>query len=212
MSYPTGDLHPTVERKPLHAAETPCERRIAVLYDVAGSFGPQHACLTARSDARSVAELMTSESQFKGEWLMSAEEEVREASSKFYAALSSMLNGDAGPLAGIWSHSATVTTMHPIGGREVGWDQVRKSWQQVAQISSGGQGKLVDQVIRIVGDLAYELGVERGQVTLAGQQVTIDHRVTNIYRREGGAWKVVHHHTDVAPAMLDVVNRLKAKT
>jgi ketosteroid isomerase-like protein len=143
---------------------------------------------------------------------MSAEEEVREASKKFYAALSSMLNGDAGPLAGIWSHGATVTTMHPIGGREVGWDQVRKSWEQVAQISSGGQGKLVDQVIRIVGDVAYELGVERGQVTLAGQQVTIDHRVTNIYRREAGAWKVVHHHTDVSPAMLDVLKRLKAKT
>jgi ketosteroid isomerase-like protein len=141
---------------------------------------------------------------------MSAEDEVRDASSKFYAALNRMANGDAGPLAGIWSHSATVTTMHPIGGREVGWDQVRKSWEQVAQLSSGGQVELADQAIRVAGDLAYELGVERGRLTLAGQEVTIDHRVTNIYRREAGAWKIVHHHADVAPAMLDVLNRVKA--
>jgi len=143
---------------------------------------------------------------------MSAEDEVRDASNEFYAGLNRMANGDAGPLADIWSHSATVTTMHPIGGREVGWDQVRKSWEQVAQLSSGGQVKLDDQVIQIAGDAAYELGVERGRMTLAGQQVTIDHRVTNIYRREAGAWKIVHHHSDIAPAMVDVVNRLKAKT
>jgi len=142
---------------------------------------------------------------------MSAEVEVRDASSKFYAALNRMANGDAGPLAGIWSHSATVTTMHPIGDREVGWDQVRKSWEQVAQLSSGGQIELADQAIRVAGDLAYELGVERGRLTLAGQEVTIDHRVTNIYRREAGAWKIIHHHTDVAPAMLDVLKRLKAE-
>ena len=142
---------------------------------------------------------------------MSAEDEVREASKKFYTALSSMLNGDAGPLSEIWSHGAEVSTMHPIGGREVGWDQVRNSWEQVAKLASGGEGKLTDQVIQVVGDAAYELGIERGQVTLAGQPVTIEHRVTNIYRREAGAWKVVHHHTDVSPAMLEVVSRLKAK-
>ena len=143
---------------------------------------------------------------------MSTQGELREASNKFYAALNRMANGDAGLLAGIWSHSATVTTMHPIGGREVGWEQVRASWEQVAQLASGGQVKLDDQVIQVAGDAAYELGVERGQITLAGEQVTIDHRVTNIYRRESGAWKIVHHHTDIAPAMLDVLNRLKAKS
>ena len=141
---------------------------------------------------------------------MSAEAEVRDASSKFYAALNRMAGGDAAPLAGIWSHGPTVTTMHPIGGREVGWDQVRSSWEQVAQLTSAGQVRLDDQVIQVAGDTAYELGVERGKITLAGQQVPINHRVTNIYRREAGSWKIVHHHTDVAPEMLDVLNRLRA--
>jgi ketosteroid isomerase-like protein len=136
---------------------------------------------------------------------VSPEDEVRKASEQFYAALNRMLNGDAGPLGNIWSHSAAVTTMHPIGGREVGWDNVRQSWEQVARIASEGQVALRDPMIQVAGDLAYELGVERGQVKLAGQPVPIEHRVTNIYRRESGAWKIVHHHTDVSQAMLDVL-------
>lgn len=143
---------------------------------------------------------------------MATEDEVRKASDKFYAALNGMITGDAGPMGEIWSHGATVTTMHPIGGREVGWDNVRKSWEQVAQIAKGGKGgqvKLNDQFIQVTGDVAYELGVERGEAELAGQNVTFADRVTNIYRRETGAWKIVHHHTDISQAMMDVLARLK---
>jgi hypothetical protein len=57
---------------------------------------------------------------------MATENDVRAASEKFYSALNRMLNGDAGPLGDIWSHSGTVATMHPIGGREAGWDQAGK--------------------------------------------------------------------------------------
>jgi ketosteroid isomerase-like protein len=140
---------------------------------------------------------------------MQAEDEVRAASAQLYAALNRMLNGDPGLLTDIWSHSASVTTMHPIGGREVGWDQVRKSFEQVSQLTSAGQVRLSDQLIQVAGDLAYELGVERARFTLAGQPVAGDCRVTNIYRRESRSWKVVHHHTDATPAILDVVGRLK---
>ena len=141
---------------------------------------------------------------------MAIENDVRAASEEFYSALNRMLNGDAGPLAEIWSHSATVTTMHPIGGREVGWDQVRGSWEQVAQLTTQGQVTLSDQFIQVAGDVAYELGVEHGQFRLAGQPVTGDCRVTNIYRRESGAWKIVHHHADASPAMMDLVKSLQA--
>jgi hypothetical protein len=50
---------------------------------------------------------------------MSAEDEVRQASDQFYAALNRMLNGDAGPMMEVWSHSSDVTTMHPVVGRSV---------------------------------------------------------------------------------------------
>jgi ketosteroid isomerase-like protein len=141
---------------------------------------------------------------------MSAQDEVRRASKEFYAALNSMLNGNARPLADIWSHSAAVTTMHPIGGRQAGWKSVRQTWEQVSQAMSGGRVKLNDALVRVVGDLAYEVGTEQGHAILGGQKIAIGHRVTNVYRRGAGGWKIVHHHTDVSPAMLDAVSRLPA--
>lgn len=141
---------------------------------------------------------------------MTTEDEVRNASKQFYAGLNRMANGAGGAMADIWSRSATVTAMHPIGGRDVGWNAVRVSFDNVAQLASGGKVDLKDPLIRVAGDMAYEVGIEQGQVTLAGQPVAIEHRVTNIYQREAGAWKLVHHHTDTSAAMLDVVARLQA--
>lgn len=141
---------------------------------------------------------------------MSTEDEVRKASERFYAALNSMVTGDTTPMADVWSHAATVTAMHPIGGRQVGWDEVRASFEQVAGLSSEGKVELADQIVQVGGDLAYELGVERGQARLVGRQVTFDQRVTNVYRREPQGWKIVHHHTDLSPAMLDLLRELDA--
>jgi len=138
---------------------------------------------------------------------MSTKQEVLKAAEQFYAALNSMLNGDAGPLADIWSHESHVTTMHPIGGREVGWDSVWESWVNVAKIATDGQVALNDRIIEITGEVAYELGVEEGHFRLDGEPLQISSRVTNIYRREAGGWKIVHHHTDVAPAMLEALGR-----
>ena len=136
---------------------------------------------------------------------MSTEDEVRAASEQFYAALNSMLNGDTGPLAGIWSHDEGVTTMHPIGGREVGWESVGDTWDQVAKLVSDGEVTLNDQLISAAGDMAYEVGVEIGQARFGDKSVSFDHRVTNVYRREAGEWKIIHHHTDVSAAMLAVL-------
>lgn len=132
---------------------------------------------------------------------MPAEDEIRAVATQFYAALNSVLNGDAAPMADIWSRGTDSTTMHPIGGREVGWEQVWASWQQVAGIASGGSVELGEQLIRVIGDAAYELGTEHVDATLAGQPVRREVRVTNIYRREAGAWRIIHHHADAALAL-----------
>jgi hypothetical protein len=55
---------------------------------------------------------------------MAAEDEVRQASERFYAALNSTLDGDRSPTEQIWSHGSDVSAMHPTGGRMLGWEEV----------------------------------------------------------------------------------------
>lgn len=139
---------------------------------------------------------------------MSLNEEVVNASRQFYAALNRMVNGDGKALSEIWQQSPIVTALHPIGGRHVGWDAVRDSFDEVAKISSDAKIDIEDQIIHVDGDIAYELGVEKGHASLAGHRVDFNHRVTNVYRKHNGSWKIVHHHTDVAPSMLEALQLL----
>jgi len=132
---------------------------------------------------------------------MTTKREIREVSTQFYAALKRMLNGDPRALSDVWSHRSFVTAMHPLGGRQVGWAQVRRTWEQIAQRSSEGKVELKDQLIRLAGDVAYEVGVEHVEAKLGGQKFAAKIRVTNIYQREAGAWKITHHHTDMSPAV-----------
>jgi ketosteroid isomerase-like protein len=99
--------------------------------------------------------------------------------------------------------------MHPIGGRQVGWNEVWETWEQVAQAASDGKVQLKDQLIRVAGDVAYEIGVEDAETMLGGQKVAVQIRVTNIYQREAAGWKITHHHSDLSPAMVEVLNRLQ---
>lgn len=142
---------------------------------------------------------------------MANEEKVREASRTFYNALNQMVNGDAEALKAIWSHSGQVSTMHPVGGRQIGWDEVWNTWDQVSQVSSEGKVVLKDQVISVEGSLAYETGTEDAEFKIAGNKAAGAVRVTNIYRSENGNWKIVHHHTDLSPAMVEALEKLQAK-
>jgi hypothetical protein len=131
------------------------------------------------------------------------EDEVRQASERFCVALNSVLNGDLRPMVEVWSHGSDVSVMHPFGDRALRWEEVRASWEQATQAFSDGQAALDDLVVvPIADDAAYTLGTEPGQAKLGGESVRIDWR-------EGGGWKVVHHHTDLSPAVVDALERLE---
>lgn len=48
-------------------------------------------------------------------------------------------------------------------------------------------------------DIGYTVGYERGAMTIDGEPKSVTIRVTHIYRREAGEWKLVHRHGDFAP-------------
>jgi len=141
---------------------------------------------------------------------MSTENEVRQACDQYYTALNHLLNGDAELMMEVWSHSSDVTVMHPVAGLPVGWEQVRASWEQFAQLCSGGQVTLRDPLFWVGTDLAYVVGTNAAQATVAGETISFELRVTHISRREAGAWKSTHQHADIVPAMQAILNRLQA--
>jgi ketosteroid isomerase-like protein len=48
------------------------------------------------------------------------------------------------------------------------------------------------------GDLAYTVWIERGETRVVGSDELRPSslRVTHIFRREEGAWKIIHRHAD----------------
>ena len=102
--------------------------------------------------------------------------------------------------------------MHPIGGREVGRDQVLATWEQAGSAFSEGKASADDVVIiPLSDDVAYTVCTERFEGNVAGEMMRGEWRATNIYRREDGGWKIVHHHTDASPELMEMLARLQAQ-
>jgi ketosteroid isomerase-like protein len=47
--------------------------------------------------------------------------------------------------------------------------------------------------------MAYTVGYEHNQVKVNGESRTYTLRVTRVYRREDGQWRIVHRHGDTPP-------------
>ena len=52
------------------------------------------------------------------------------------------------------------------------------------------------QAYDVVGDMAYTAGLEHTSASVDGQPRSYTLRATQVYRREGGEWKVAHRHAD----------------
>jgi hypothetical protein len=110
------------------------------------------------------------------------------------------------------SHSATLRRdfpkRSPRAGEVAGRNEIRASWENFAKISSNGRVELRDQRICIDEDLAYETGTEHVNVLIAKDQVQSSLRVSNVYRREGSDWRMVHHHVDSDPTVREALSKL----
>ena len=139
-----------------------------------------------------------------------SEQDIRTAADQFYAALKAVFAGDAGPMIEVWSHHDDVTYLGPTGGVLVGWAEVKGSWE--AQARAGLRGSVEPEIVRVVPGtkLGITVGYERGEnFTSDGTAVTVDIRVTNVFRLENGTWKMIGHHTDIMPWLREELNALK---
>lgn len=100
------------------------------------------------------------------------------------------------------SHREDVTILGGFGGYgEKGWDAVgaRYDWAS-SQYKEGAATMKVEYLSIVVsGDLAYTVGIERQEGARVGDQPSPSRRAlraTQIFRREDGAWKLLHRHAD----------------
>jgi uncharacterized protein (TIGR02246 family) len=124
----------------------------------------------------------------------------RDALTEEEAAERAIYNGDAEPYKALWSHTDEVTLFGAFGPCKTGWAELSRTFDWVAHRYQGGSVSQEYQTIVEAGDFAYTVALEHGRVALdGGPERSQAIRVTQIYRRHDGRWRLVHRHGDLAP-------------
>ena len=109
------------------------------------------------------------------------------------------INGDAEPLAGIVTHKSPATFFAPRGGFKEGAKEVASTYASDANsYEVGGEGEFEILHADANNGLAYWVGFQRATAHIKGkaEPVTFNLRVTEVFRREDGEWKMIHRHAD----------------
>jgi ketosteroid isomerase-like protein len=108
-------------------------------------------------------------------------------------------NGDAGPVVRLLTRQAS-TFFGPGGGYVQGADEVLTTHEQGAKsFLPGGDNSLELLQVFASGEVGCWVGMQRAHVRMPNkpEPVAMDLRVTEIFRYEAGAWRLVHRHADM---------------
>lgn len=113
------------------------------------------------------------------------------------AADTALHNGDPSGRAELWSHDDPVT-LFGAAVTTSGWDKVRATFDWLAsRFSDCDRFEYEVLAAGASGDLAYIVGIEHTTASIGGDPpAAYDLRVTTIFRREAGEWRIVHRHGD----------------
>ena len=105
-------------------------------------------------------------------------------------------NGNAEPRFAMWSRNDPVT-LFGAWLSDAGWEDVSRTFQDLeSRFSDCTSYEMGIVAAGASGDLAFTVAYEHTTASVEGTPRTYILRVTQIYRREGGEWKVVHRHGD----------------
>jgi ketosteroid isomerase-like protein len=108
-------------------------------------------------------------------------------------------NGNPEVYKQLYSRRDDVTLANPFGPPVRGWSEVSATLDRAAEKYRDGEVAGFDNVSTAVGsDLAYIVELERYRARVGGAEelAEVAIRVTTVFRREEGVWKVVHRHAD----------------
>jgi ketosteroid isomerase-like protein len=116
--------------------------------------------------------------------------------SALYDAELALHNGDADPRRALWSRNEPVSILGALRNA-YGQDEVEETFGFLERSFSDCTSYTFDlQAYDVVGDMAYTVGLEHTSASMDGQPRSYTLRATQVYRREGGEWKVTHRHAD----------------
>ena len=119
-------------------------------------------------------------------------EQVMAANEAFYAAFNQK---DADAMEAIWSRREDITCIHPGWNLLKGRDEVLESWRGILENPNQARIVVGGASVMLLGDNALVLCRE----LVGGSPLA----ATNFFVREGGDWKLLHHHSGpVAQAAL----------
>jgi ketosteroid isomerase-like protein len=118
-------------------------------------------------------------------------DEVAAANARFYEAFERM---SLPAMEAVWSHGAHVRCVHPGWRLLEGWPAVRDSWAAIFE-GSGEMRFSIGQVsVHGGGDLAWVTCHESILSETEGRVAVTTLMTTNVFAREDGDWRLVHHH------------------
>ncbi len=123
-------------------------------------------------------------------------------SRRQHGAEEALVRGDVGPRIQMWSHNDPVSLFAAVGPSKTGWDELSPTFHSVASRLSGGHDVAYEiTAFDVSADMAWTAGFSRFTVSIDGGPLArYTLRVTHVYRREAGEWKVVHEHSNFEPA------------
>ena len=120
-------------------------------------------------------------------------------------------NADATALIEMLSTRDPVTLFPAAQPSQTGTAEVGQAFRRVASAYSES-GSVAFEVVAagVSENLAYLVGYERASSSIGGGPVdSVALRVTQVYRREDGEWRLVHRHADPGPGGSAGVERLR---
>ena len=119
---------------------------------------------------------------------------------RFERGIDEFLNGDATLWKSNVSQQADGTIMGAWGDYEKGWSELepRYDWAAARFEPSDAHVQFQYLATGVSGELAYTIAIERSTVRIVGQEepAAMSLRVTHLFRKEEGAWKLLHRHAD----------------
>ncbi len=117
---------------------------------------------------------------------------------QYHLALGELGKGNPEPTKKMFSHQEDVSVAGGFGGVMQGWKQVAENTGFAASRFKGAEATFQNVVKYATPNLGYIVEIERYKTKLVGraEMAPVTLRVTSIFRREDGIWKLVHGHGD----------------